>query len=806
MEQNVSATSRKDNIPFRIYMGIFFISLSILMLELTLTRIFSVTMWYHFAFMAVSLALFGLGASGIYVYIFQNKLIKENIFYYLSIFSVLLSLFILFSFIFYLQFPDVANKTSIMGVLQLCMIYFAISLPFFFGGVCISLIFTHYSSQISRIYFSDLFGAGIGCVLLIPLLTLVSGPSAIIAISVFASIATIIFSSFLNKRVFLFSAISLCFILSALLIANVNMNFLKIEYSKLGKEQNKIYEKWNPYSRIAVFKLYEKSVVGWGFSDKAQKFSLKQNMLVIDGGAGTPITEFDGDKGKLEYLRYDVTSVAYNIKSNGKVLIIGSGGGRDILTALLFNEKEIHPIEINYDIVKAVREKFGDFTHHIYDYPNVIPKIDEARSFIANSNDSFDIIQASLIDTWAASAAGAYVLTENNLYTKEAFLDYFNHLSPDGILTMSRWFIESNPYESMRLVALGAESWRAAGIANPKEHIILVKRKGTPSGSMPGVGTIILKKSHFLPEEVNKINEVCKEMGFEVVVSPDTKGNSPFEKICSDESNRFYASLPVDITPPTDNRPFFFHMMRFRDFFKRDLIGVGGGQQGKAIFILGTLLIIVFTLVVLFIFGPLLMFEKKNLKTIYGQKKYLFYFSCLGTGFMMVEIPLIQKFILFLGHPIYSLAVVLFSLLIFTGIGSYLTNRFSDESIKPNLLKILAGIAFLLIFYIFFLSQIFVRLMGLDISYRILISICFIMPLAILMGMPFPMGIKLLRQKSDKIIPWVWGVNGATSVFSSVLAIIVAISYGFSFSLIIGQMAYLSALLMIAFSRFNESA
>lgn len=805
MKENFLSEPCSDKVGFRIYLGIFLISLSILMLEITLTRIFSVTMWYHFAFMAVSLALLGLGSSGIYVYIFHKNLDRENVFRYLFRYSILFATFILFSFIFYLQFPNVLDKTSLKGVLQLGMVYSMIALPFFFGGLCISLILTSYKSHVSKIYFSDLFGAAIGCILLIPLLKVITGPSSIITISIFACSASVVFSSYLKDRIYFVIGSAVGLILIGFLIINIKTEFLKIDFSKLGKENNKIYEKWNPYSRIAVFKLDSKEVAGWGLSDRFRGYNPKQYMLIIDGGAGTPITEFDGDLKKIEHVKYDVTSIAYFLKEKAKVLIIGPGGGRDVLTALYFNEKEIYPVEINYDIIKTVRKKFGKFTNHLYDYPNVMPKIDEARSFIANSKENYDFIQASLIDTWAATAAGAYVLTENNLYTKEAFIDYFNHLSPDGILTMSRWFIEDNPYEALRLVVLGAESWKAVGINNPRLHIILVKKKGNVEKKLPGVGTIILKKSPFLIEEVKKIEQVSQEMGFEIVLSPLTSGNSTFENIFSNKAEKFYNSFPVDISPPTDNKPFFFHMLRMRDFFRRDLIGVGGGQQGKAIFILGTLLLIVFTLAILFIFGPLFFFEKKGLSNVYGNKKYLFYFACLGIGFMMVEIPLIQKFILFLGHPIYSLSVVLFSLLIFTGIGSFLTNRFKEESIKSNLMIILLGIIILLVFYIVFLSKIFISLMGLEISNRILVSVCFICPLALLMGMPFPLGIKLLSKKADTIIPWVWGINGATSVFSSIFAIIVAISYGFNFSLIIGQLSYLIAFSIIRIYRLENT-
>jgi hypothetical protein len=808
-------------------LGIFFISLSILMLELTLTRIFSVTMWYHFAFMSISIAMFGLGLSGIYIYLFPHQFKPYNVEKQLALSSLLFSTSIFISFVLQLQIPFIP-EFSLKGFFSVGATYLAVSIPFFLGGLTISLALFHYRQIVGALYFSDLIGAGIGCILMIPILNLFGGPDAVLIIAILAVAGSFFFNlalhskeqerrygstrvseygsmgvKTLSSRAFL--ALGLLFILLVgTLVANIQGGFLRVRFSKgtALQEEGFLYKKWNAFSLISVTKEYDEGPFGWGFSEKAYEGNDPEElMMYIDEAAGTPITRFDGDLEKVSYLKYDVTALAHYLKKKGDVLVIGPGGGRDILTALVFGQKTITGVEINPVIIGAVNEVFGDFTNHLYSHPGVKIVMDEGRSYIARAKEPYDIIQASLIDTWAATTAGAFILSENNLYTQEAFLNYFQHLKEDGILTMSRWFFEGLPAESLRLAALGLESWKKAGAEHPEQHMIMIKKMTWKTFGPNGVATLLMKKQPFTLEEIQTLSEVSQELGFEMVYTPGSPKDEYFAQLmAAKDRNEFYQGFLLDISPPTDDKPFFFHMMRFSDFFNRNIPEEIMNMNFRAVSVLGILLLVVTSLVIVFILGPLWVFSRGRFETPpHSPLNFLVYFSCLGLGFMLVEIPLIQRFILFLGHPIYALSVILFSLLLFSGVGSYLTTFIPSSKANKYLLGILITLVVLLVFYIFYLPSLINVLLAVRTGYKVLLTVLFLLPLGLLMGIPLPLGIKLVDIYASALIPWVWGINGATSVLASVLAMTLAITLGFSVALIGGQIAYLLAVLPIFF-------
>jgi len=801
------------------------------MLELTLTRIFSVTMWYHFAFMSISIAMFGLGLSGIYIYLFPHRFKPHQVERQLVGSSLLFSLFTFLSFVLQLQIPFIP-ELSLQGFLSVGATYLTTCIPFFLGGLTISLALFHYRYLISTLYFSDLIGAGVGCMLLIPTLNLFGGPNAVLVIAILASVAALFFNLSLRSKeqrqgpggpgkwenggtrssspiqgtsssgFFRVLALLLIALVGTLLL-NLQSGLLRVRFSKGStlQEAGFLYKKWNAFSLISVTKEYDQGPFGWGLSDLAYQGNDPEELLLyIDEAAGTPITRFDGNLEKVGYLKYDVTALAHYLKKEGEILVIGPGGGRDILTALVFGQKKITGVEVNPLIIQAVNEVFGDFTDHLYSYPGVEIIMDEARSYIARSNRQYDIIQASLIDTWAATAAGAFILTENNLYTLEAFLNYFQHLKDDGLLTMSRWFFHDLPAETLRLSALGLEAWRKAGVPHPEQHLILVKKMSWKAFGPNGIATLLMKKQPFTPEEIQTLSQVSERLGFDLVYTPGFARDPYFEQLIgASDRPAFYENFILDISPPTDDKPFFFQMMRFTDFFNEKIPPEIMNMNLRAVSVLGILLLVVTCLVFIFILGPLWVFSPRALHptAARGTIQFLAYFACLGLGFMLVEIPLIQRFILFLGHPIYALSVILFSLLLFSGLGSYLTTFISPSRAEKYLLGILAALGLLLVFYIFYLPDFMNALLAMKTGYKVLLTVFLLLPLGLLMGMPLPLGIKLVDMWASILIPWVWGVNGATSVLASVLAMAIAITFGFSIALIVGQTAYLLAMLPI---------
>ncbi len=797
--------------------GVFFIALALLMLELTLTRIFSVTIYYHFAFMAVSLALLGTAVSGVWVYIMPRWFSQARYAVQAPIAALLFALTTCLALLVYLSIPF-APSANWSDLLKTTAIYLALAIPFFFGGLCISLPFTHFPKQISRIYFFDLVGASLGCLLTIPVLNIFGGPSAVLFVAVLGSLSAILMSfASVQRRVRLLSIAGSIFFVG-LLVFNLITNAITVSYAKGGYEPAKYYEKWNTFSRIVVIDPPKDSAPVWGLSSSYTGAFPPFYLMNIDAQAGTPITKFNGDYKELEYLRWDVSTVVHSLKQNGRQLVIGMGGGKDILAGLLFNQKEVVGVEINPEIINAVKGQYGDFTGHFYDDPRVKIVPEEGRSYLAQNNGNFDIIQASLIDSWAATSAGAFVLTENSLYTKEAFKLYWDKLNEGGLLTMSRFYLDNRPDETMRLLVLSMESWKEQGVADPRQNIAILHSDG--------VATLLLRKgAGFSKEEVTTLQKRANDQGFSLLYAPgaaligpkgtDTRAKPIQELMKEPDYSAFVKNYPLDISAPTDNRPFFFHTLRFGDSL-RAMLGLplpleASKVHSKApLTVLGALLIVVSTLAALFIFAPLLLVRRKRKQpTLDGPNKgsfkviltFVAYFSLLGLGFIMVEIPLMQRFSIFLGHPVYSLSVTLFSLLLFSGIGSFLTERVAPTSLRQRIIIVGSCLSVLIPLYILLLPIILNGLASLPTIAKAIITVLLLMPLGLLMGMLFPLGIKLLSKEQGWMVPWVWGINGALSVVASVLSVIIAIYNGFAIALTLGAICYFLVLVLTIISR-----
>jgi hypothetical protein len=475
-------------------------------------------------------------------------------------------------------------------------------------------------------------------------------------------------------------------------------------------------------------------------------------------------------------------------------LIIGPGGGNDVTTALNAGMDDITAVEVNPIIALDVMssDPFRSYSNSIYRQPGVRLVVDEGRSFIRSSDEKYDIIQATMVDTWAATAAGAFALTENNLYTVEAFEDYANHLTDDGLLTMTRWYFEP-PDQLLRLVALTMAMMQELGINNPDRHIMLFC--GLPDDGGRAPATMIFKKSEFSDEEAAAI----EKFGYRVFYTPRTRPDNLFTRlITSPNPAEIWSGFETNIEPTRDNNPFFFNSLRPSNL-KLALTGTGEWQKTNlGTYVLFALVGITAVMVLVFIIGPLLIVRPRDLLVGTGTKlSFLFYFACLGAGFIIVEVAMIQKFILFLGHPVYALTVVLFSLLTFCALGSHLSGRIPEEKAPAALMKLLAATALLVGVYIIVVSPVFYWLVHLALPLRAAIAVLLLAPLSLLMGMPMPLGIRILKTRMPGIIPWAWGVNGATSVMGSVAALAIALLTGFNQALIVGAVIYLFAIVFI---------
>jgi hypothetical protein len=425
--------------------------------------------------------------------------------------------------------------------------------------------------------------------------------------------------------------------------------------------------------------------------------------------------------------------------------------------------------------------QFKEFSGSIYANPRVSVAVDDGRSYVRRSSQKFDVIQASLVDTWAATAAGAYTLTENTLYTKEAFDDYIDHLSDGGVLTITRWV-----FDGLRLVSLAqaACEWRGWSL---RDRLAVVQQDR--------VATFLLKKTPFSEEEVSRLRATAADLDFTVLYAPgQTEANNDYAKLAlSQNPQSFYATYGVDVSPTTDNRPFFFHTTKIRDQFQT---AFGRSMLfGNGLSALMTLMMISVIFVILFVVGPLALAGTELRGT--NWPRWLCYFGLLGAGFMLVEVSLLQRFVLLLGHPVYSLTVTLFSLLLGTGAGSLLSQRIGDARLPGMLRLALLGIVLVAILGIVALPGIIAASISASHVARIALAVILIAPAGVLMGMPLPAGVRLLAADHPELVPWAWGMNGALSVIGATLAVFIAMNWGFSVTLLTGAGAYLTASVLL---------
>jgi hypothetical protein len=787
------------------YIGIFCVALATLMYEILLTRIFSVTMLYHFAFVALSVAMFGLTAGALIVYLAPQLFPREKYFDRLAAVAVAFPIVMVLSFLTELSLPFRFHP-SVVGVYAIGFLYVVVAVPFVISGIAICLVLTGFPTRVSALYAADLAGAAVGCLLLIVVLGWTDGPTAVLWVASVASVGGLAFALDASSRrlrglagaalaILLFCAIGHTALLKA------ERPIFRILYSKGVVEPPPLYERWNSHSRVRVLgdPSRETPAQGWGFSPTLPPTRLRQLHLDIDAWAGTAMTGFNGDLRRLEHLKYDVTNIAYYLRSGHDALVIGAGGGRDVLSALAFGARTVTAVDINKDIIATVNGRFGDFTGHLDRDPRIHFVNDEARSFVARSPNRFGSIQISLIDTWAATAAGAFVLGENSLYTLDAWTTFLGHLTDDGVLTVSRWYFLGRPVELYRTTTIAVEALRRLGVADPRRHIAIV-RTMQPSAaagvdSPDGVGTILVCRRPFTDAELDTLERETARLKFDIPFSPREATDQTYTRLSQvDGRAEFLATYPVNISAPTDDSPFFFNMLRLRDISRTELLDYGNSLSHNmvAVATLGVLLLTVTVLTGVCILWPLWM--TRDRVSLTGAGPLLAFFVSIGLGFMLIETSQMQRLIIVLGHPTYGLSVVLFALLISSGLGSYLTRGVTSASAhRAGRLRLSALIVVLTVFGV--MTPIVARWSEpMTTPVRIAAAVLLLFPAGLFMGMAFPLGMTLAFTRARALTPWLWGLNGAASVLASVLAVCIALTWSISTAFWTGVACYVVAL------------
>ena len=767
--------------------GIAAVSAALLMTELALTRIFSVTMYYHFAFLAISIALFGLSASGVAVYLARRRLASIDSHLLLSAVSLTHALATLVSLSCLVRIR-VGLNYSPANLWLMLTIYGLAALPFFTGGSVMSIAFSRMASRINVLYAADLIGAATGCLVLIPLLNWLGAPGVVMTAAALSTAAAIAFAPAENRRRFAAMAIVLIGTASVAQLAGAAPFDVVDTKGHVGDRI--LFSKWNSFSRVAV---YDRPHGDWSLSPTFTGTRAPSLFMDIDSAASTPILKGSGHVGDAAYLRYELTAVGYHLveRPGGfTALVIGPGGGRDLLSALVFGASHVDGVEINPIIARDVMlDRFREYSGGVYANPRVSIHVDDGRNFVRRSSSKYDVIQASLVDTWAATAAGAYTLTENSLYTKEAFGEYVDHLTDNGLLTITRWV-----FDGLRLVSLAQDACAERGLdAATRLAIVRYDR----------VATFLLKKQPFTPAEVARLRDVSAQLGFEILYAPglppaNEAASDPIEMqrtgtsaedyrrlILASDRQQFLSSYPLDESSTTDDRPFFFHTTRLRDQMQ---VAFGRSMLfGNGLSALMTLMAISAMLVILFVIGPLLVGGERPGP---GWGAWLAYFGALGAGFMLLEVALLQRFVLLLGHPVYALTVTLFSLLLGTGVGALVSRRIDLARVRDLTVRALIGVAIVAAAAAFGLA----RLVDIGIPWtlpaRIAFAVALIAPVGVLLGMPLPGGMRLVAAGRAEIIAWGWGINGAFSVVGATLAVFIAMNWGFSVTLMSAAAVY----------------
>jgi hypothetical protein len=776
-----SATEKSRNRA--LLAGIGLSSFAALLLELALTRLFSVVLFYHFAFLAISIALLGLGAGGVFAYLRKSWLMRfemRNLAAWLCGANALLIPIVLEVVLH----TPVSLELSKANFARLTAIYVASAIPFFLTGLQFSIVFARESGHIPRLYSADLSGGALACLGIVPLLNFLGGPNTILFAALVAAVAGSVWATTAGARRF---TLTLASVLLGLIAANHSGKLFDVVYAKgLFRDPAMVeFARWNAISRVEVDR-----------QDNAK-------VIVIDADANTFIMNSDPKQWQGTAWQKNLMSappaLVNVLRPHGDYAIIGPGGGVDVLRALANGSPDVTGIEINPIIANTImRDRYAGYSYHLYQRPEVHIHVTDGRSFVRNAKQQYDVVQMTLVDTWASTAAGAFALSENSLYTVEAFQEYFDHLKPDGIIAITRWEFRQ-PREALRVVSVALEALHRQGEQNPAQNFIVVSEGDLDEDGLPVV--VLAKKTAFTPQEENAVkNHLNRYPNLGALYRPSDPGNNPFSNlIASNNPAKFAQQYAYNVAPVNDNAPFFFFTLKLGQILRPESLQQGiDWKVNLGVAVLGMVLIISVVAVFAFLVIPLAVGQRRQEPWV-----RLLYFVAVGLGYIMVEIAFIQRFVLFLGHPTYALTVVVFLLLLSSGAGSLASRRWLSQS-SSAWLPLTIIIAALLL-YVFILPGLLNALVGVAFLAKLLISAALLVPLGFAMGMPFPTGLRALASLSgaaktsdvkENNVEWAWAMNAASSVLGSVLAMVIAIEFGLNITLACGAGAYLAALML----------
>ncbi len=799
---------------------LFCTSASVLAYEILLMRLLSISLWYHFAYMVISLALLGFGASGSFLFLLSRR-VYRNMDAWLVILAGAASL----------SFPLAFSLSQQIGLDPLQLVwqnkewvrmfatYLVMAVPFLLSGGIVGIILSAAGRDVPRLYAADLLGAGFGCMAIVPALYL-GPPWALLPLLsglVLAGAGWCCMRTTWGRKGILVLPVSGTLILACyvLLPPVPQIHHTKAFPMTMAFPDARVEaEREGPLGLIHVVgSSLIREVPGlslnYGLDGKGQQGTLPQQKAIFSDGDGvSTITRFKGDLNELEHLDFTTMALPYNVRHPQKVLVIGAGGGADVLLSLRHSALKIVALEANPQVAELMTGPFADFSGHLYSKPEVKLLIREARQFLHETEERFDLIQLSLLDSFGGSAGGLYAATETYLYTREAFALYLSRLSDPGILAVTRW-LKLPPRDSLRVFSTALSALREAGISEkPEEHIVFIRSWKT--------STILISRTPFTSKEIERVTTFCDRRSFDVGYYAGMKEDMANRydvlkeayyfkgatSLAGSEAETFLEDYIFDVSPATDDRPYFSHFFRW----DKALTLLQQLRREALPFVEIGYILIIATLVQAVIAGgalillPLLGLRRTvewargglSAQEVLGT---LFYFGSIGFAFMFLEMALLPKYILLLSHPIYSTAVVLGAVLVFAGCGSLTVRHVESKSLWIAVTCVCAWVLVQALLE----ERLFAWALGWPFGGRLALTVVMVGALSFFLGWPFPMGLREISGRFPSLVPWAWGINGCASVIGAVLGKMISMSAGLRMTMLVAALLYLFSALVFRF-------
>ncbi|MBO3275888.1 spermine/spermidine synthase domain-containing protein [Pseudomonas schmalbachii] len=787
------------------------LSASALGYEVLLLRLLSIIQWHHFAYMMISVALLGYGAAGTAVALAQRVLVPR----FHGVFmagAVLfgLSAIACFTLAQHVPFNPLEIVWDARQPLRLLWIYLLLFVPFFCAALCICLTFTCFQEQIHRIYAFDILGAGIGSLAIVVALFVLTPVDALRLLGG-TGIAAGALACGWHRRKLAAALLALAVVLPAGVperwIALAPSEYKELSQTLRIKDARAIAEAWSPLGLLTVV---DSPTIPLrhapGLSLNATLEPPAQLAIFTDGDGLSALNRYDGRREPLAYLDYLTSALPYHLLRQPRVLVLGSGAGTDVLQALYHGARAVDAIELNPQVIDLVQRQFADFSGRPYSAPNVRVLIGEARGLVASRREPYDLIQIALLDSFGTASGGLHALSENYLYTEEALAEYLRHLAPGGLLAITRW-ITLPPRDIPRLLATAAEAIERDGKTSAARRIVMIRGWKT--------ATLLVGNRDFSAADVAALQAFCRERSFDLAYYPGMTAaqanrynllDQPYffdaaQALLSGDREGFLARYKFDVRPTTDDRPYFFHFFKWRSLPELLALKAQGSlsmlEWGYPVLI-ATLLQASVAAVALILLPLWVARHRQRRSPGAGAGRFelrvVAYFAAIGLAFMFVEIAFIQKFTLFLSHPLYSVAVTLSAFLIFAGLGSRYSARLqAGAALRHPLVRPVLAICALALLYLAVLPPLFQLLAPVPTLGRFAVCAALVAPLAFAMGMPFPLGLGRVSARAEALVPIAWGVNACVSVVAAVLATLLAIHLGFTVVLLLALVLYVLA-------------